>query len=145
MNNRTNRALAIILVISCFVSMFSFTAFAETTSSAYILMTGASLSAGSSSGKIKVNYSITGMGIMDTIGALTIEVYRSNGTLYKTIYGTTTNGLLKNNVGAHAGSYVVTCVPGASYYCEVTLIAAKNGGGDTRTIQTGTIVAPSSP
>lgn len=145
MNRKWSRILALILVITLVASLCAMPTYAESYSSAYILMTSASVSPGSSAGKISINYSITGMGLMDTIGALYIEVYRSSGSLFCTIYGSTTNGLLINNACVHAGSYVVTCVPGASYYCEVTLIAAKNGGGDTRTLQTGTIVAPSSP
>lgn len=145
MNRKWTRILALILVITLVASLCAMPTYAETYSSAYILMTSASLSAGSSAGKISINYSITGMGIMDTIGALYIEVYRSSGSLFCTIIGNTTNGLLVNNTFVHAGSYVVTCVPGVSYYCKVTLIAAKDGGGDTRTLRTSTIVAPSSP
>lgn len=145
MNRKFSRILALILIITLVISLCAMPAYAESYSSKYILMTSASVSPGSSSGKIIVNYSITGMGMMDTIGAFSIKVYRSTGSLFCSIYGSTTNGLLINNDCVHAGSYVVTCVPGASYYCEVTLIAAKSGGGDTRTIQTGTIVAPSSP
>jgi len=145
MTKRIFRLISLILIFTIFLSSFSFTAFAETTSSAYILMTGASVTPGSSTGKISVNYTITGMGMMDTIGVLWIDVFNSSGTLYTTIYGYTTNGLIKNNAFVHAGSYEVSCVAGNSYYCEVTLIASKNGGGDTRTLQTQTIVAPSSP
>ena len=145
MTKKANRITSIVLVLALIFSLFSITSYAEVNSSAYIYKTSASVLPGSSSGKIIVNYSITGMGMMDTIGAFSIKVYRSTGSLYCSIYGSTTNGLLINNACVHAGSYMVTCVPGASYYCEVTLIAAKSGGGDTRTIQTGTIVAPSSP
>ena len=145
MKRRIIRFLAIILVFSLCFGSFSTVASAETTSSAYILMTGASITPGSSAGKISVNYTITGMGMMDTIGVLCIEVYRVNGMLFSTIYGSTSNGLLVNSSHVHAGSYEVSCIPGHSFYCEVTLIAAKNGGGDTRTLKTKTIIAPTSP
>ncbi len=145
MNKPIIKTIAIILVIAISFSLFSLTAVAGTLSSAYIFMTSANVTQGSSAGKISANYSITGMGRMDTIGALSIEVYNSNGTIYTTIYGTTSNGLLKTNTFVAMGSYEISCVAGNTYYCEVTLIAAKNGGGDTRTIQTQTIVAPTSP
>lgn len=145
MTKRMIRFLAIVLLLAFSLSTFSLTAFANISSSAYILMSGASVTQGSSAGKINVHYSITGMGIMDTIGVLWIDVYNSSGVLYTTIYGYTSNGLIKNNECVHAGTYTVNCVPGNSYYCEVTLVATKDGGGDTRTIQTQTIVAPTSP
>jgi hypothetical protein len=145
MTKKTIRMTAVLLVLALSFSVFSITTYAGINSSAYIYMTGASVTQGSSAGKINVHYSITGMGMMDIIGVLCIEVYKSNGTLYTTIYGTTSNGLLLNNDFVHGGTYTVNCVAGNSYYCEVTLIAAKNGGGDTRTIRTQTIVAPSSP
>ena len=145
MNKHITKILTLILIVAFSLNLFSFAAFAETNSSAYILMSGANITQGNSAGKINVLYNITGMGVMDTIGVLWIDVFNSNGTLYTTIYGYTSNGLIKNNTIAHAGIYTINCVAGNSYYCEVTLIAAKNGGGDTRTIQTRTIVAPSSP
>ncbi len=145
MTKKVIRLLALILVLTLSFSLFSATAYASINSSAYISMTSASATKGSSAGKINVHYSITGMGMMDTIGVLCIDVYKSNGVLYKTIYGSTSNGLLINNDFVHAGTYTVTCVSGNAYYCEVTLYAAKNGGYDTRTIQTQTVVAPTSP
>lgn len=145
MTKKAIRLVAVMLVLALSISLFSATAYASVNSSAYISMTSASATEGNSAGKINVNYSITGMGMMDTIGVLCIDVYKSNGTLYKTVFGTTSNGLLLNNDFVHAGTYTVNCVAGNTYYCEVTLIAAKNGGGDTRTIQTQTVVAPTSP
>ena len=145
MNKVVIRYIAIALVIVIFGGVLSTPVAAGTNSSAYIWLYTASLSQGSSSGKISVNYSITGMGIMDAIGVSQIDVYKANGTKYRTIYGSVANGLIKNNTSTAADSYEISCVAGSSYYCEVTLYAAKSGGYDTRTVQTGTVVAPTSP
>lgn len=145
MKKRLLRLVSIILISTFFLGAAAFPVSASINSSAYIWITSASLSQGSSAGKICVDYSITGMGRMDTIGVLMIEVYKTNGTKYKTIYGSTTNGLIEYNKTSTAGSFEISCVAGTAYYCEVTFIAAKNGGYDTMTIQTGAVVAPTSP
>ena len=139
------RLISIILISTFLFGVFAFPASAAMNSSAYIWITSASLSQGSSAGKISVNYSITGMGKMDTIGVSMIEVYKTNGTKYRTIYGSTTNGLIVHDKTSTADSFEISCIAGTAYYCEVTFFAAKNGGYDTMTIQTGTVVAPTSP
>lgn len=144
MKKHISRILSILLVSVLLIGI-AFPAEAAIQSSAYIWITSASLSQGSSAGKISVNYSITGMGRMDTIGVSMIVVYKSNGTKYRTIYGSITNGLIITNAIMAMDSYEITCVAGTSYYCEVTFIAAKDGGYDTMTIQTGTVIAPTSP
>ena len=135
------RYIAFILIIAIFCMHLSLPASAQMDSSEYIAMTYASLSQGNSSGKLVVDYSITGTSTMDTIGVSKIKVYKSNGSWYKTIYGTV-GGLLKQNRVTVTDSYTITCVSGQSYYCEVTLYAAKNGGSDSRTITTSTVTAP---
>lgn len=139
------RFVSIILISIVLFGAVAFPASAAINSSAYIWITSASLSQGSSSGKISVDYSISGMGKMDTIGVSMIEVYKTNGTKYRTIYGSTSNGLIVHDKISTTGSFEISCVAGTAYYCEVTFIAAKNGGYDTMTIQTGTVVAPTSP
>ena len=144
MKKHISRIISLLLASVLLIGI-AFPAEAAIQSSAYIWITSASLSQGSSAGKISVNYSITGMGRMDTIGVSMIVVYKSNGTKYRTIYGSTTNGLIITNAIMAMDSYEISCVAGNSYYCEVTFIAAKDGGHDTMTIQTGTVVAPTSP
>ena len=138
----TKRYIAFILIISIFCMHLSLPASAQMDSSEYIAMTYASLSQGNSSGKLIVDYSITGTSKMDTIGVSKIKVYRSNGSWYQTIYGTVGGGLLKQNKVTVTDSYTLSCVSGQSYYCEVTLYAAKGSGSDSRTITTGTVTAP---
>ena len=145
MNRRTKRALSIVFAFAITLSLLSVPVFGEINSSAYIAAFGANLSQGSSAGKLDVSYSITGKGQMDSIGVLWINVYRSSGILYTVIAGSTANGLVLNNSVTAMGTYTVNCTAGNSYYCEVTLFASKDGGGDSRTVQTTPVVAPTSP
>lgn len=145
MKTRQIREISIVLILTLLISVLVLPVTAATASSAYIWVTSATLTQGSTAGTIRVNYSITGMGRMDSIGVSKIEVYKSNGVKYRTIYGSVSNGLILNNRASATGSYDISCVAGTSYYCKVTLIAAKDGGYDTVTIQTSTVVAPTSP
>ena len=103
------RTVSFILVIAALCSCFSLPASAQMDSSEYIALTFATLSQGNSSGKLVVDYSITGTSTMDTIGVSKIKVYKSNGSWYKTIYGTV-GGLLKQNRVSVTDSYTITCV-----------------------------------
>ena len=134
--------ISVILVASIICLCFSLPASAQMNASEYIAITYAGLGQGTSSGQLRVNYSITGTKTMDTIGVSKIQVYKSNGTLYQTIYGTVGSGLLQQNVITVTDVYTISCVSGQSYYCKVTLYAAKGGGSDSRTITTGTVTAP---
>ena len=80
--------ISVILVASIICFCFSLPASAQMNASEYIAITYAGLGQGTSSGQLRVNYSITGTKTMDTIGVSKIQVYKSNGTLYQTIYGT---------------------------------------------------------
>lgn len=133
---------SVLLVVTLVFLCFSIPAFAQMDASDYIAATSASLSQGFVSGQLRVNYSITGTSTMDTIGVSKIEVYYSNGTKYKTIWGTISGGLLKQNRASVTDVYALSLTSGTSYYCKVTLYAEKNGGWDSRTITTGTVTAP---
>ena len=136
------KVTAIILAFSFFCLCFSMPALAQMDASDYITATSANLSQGYVSGQLRVNYSITGTSTMDTIGVSKIEVYYSSGTKYTTIWGTISNGLLKQNRPSVTDVYALSLTSGTSYYCKVTLYAAKDGGWDSRTITTGTVTAP---
>lgn len=139
MPKRVFRKLIICAMIICIIAT---SVYGTINSSAYIMSTSASATQGSSTGQIKVHYSITGTTTMTTLGASKIEVYKSNGTLYKTITGSFANGLLKQNGIVASGTYAISCVSGTSYYCRVTLYAGNNSGSDSRTITTVTVTAP---
>ena len=133
---------AIILVTSIIFLCISMPVLAQMEASDYIVSSSASLSQGYDSGRLRVNYSITGKSTMDTIGVSKIEVYYSSGTKYTTIWGSTSNGLLKQNRPTVTDVYTLSLSSGTSYYCKVTSYAEKNGGWDSRAITTGTVTAP---
>lgn len=137
------RAISVFLILFLICSVFSTPAFAEQTrASAYIDSTFAYLSTGASSGQIKLSYAVySAAGLADTIGISKIQVYRANGTLYKTINGSTSNGLIGTNALTHSGNYTTACSAGASYYCVVTFVVTKDGGGDTYSTTTNTATA----
>lgn len=136
------RVLRKFIIFAMIVCVISTCVYGSINSSAYIMSTSASVTQGSSTGQIKVHYSITGTSTMATLGASKIEVYKSNGTLYKTITGSFANGLLKQNGLVASGTYAVSCVSGSTYYCKVTLYAGNSSGSDSRIIITGTVTAP---
>ena len=136
------KTMAIILATSFICLCFSMPALAQMDASDYIAATSAELNQGNVSGQLRVSYSITATSSMDTIGVSRIEVYYSNGTKYTTIWGTISSGLLKQNRPTASDTYALSLTSGTSYYCKVTLYAAKDGGWDSRTITTGTVTAP---
>lgn len=137
------KSLSIILIVVLLFSVLASSASAQTEASYYFNTYSATLRQGSSSGKINLSYSVVSCaGTMNSIGVSKIQVYKSNGTLYKTIYGSTSNGLLTSSSLAAAGTYSISCVSGTSYYCLVTVYASNSSGSDSRTIQTGTVTCP---
>lgn len=137
------RVISVLLVLFLLFSLLPISSLAaQTRASDYIFSTSASLSTGASPGQIKLSYSVcSAVGIADSIGISKIEVYRSNGTLYKTIYGSISNGLMGTNAASKSGNYTTACSAGSSYYCVVTFTVSKGGGGDTYTTTTNTATA----
>ena len=100
-----------------------------TSYSAYVYVT--------TSGQIQVWYDVTGTGVMDEIGVLSIELYEStdgtNWTWLKTFLHDTTSGMLfydddyiSSHVSRSGGS------TSKQYKAYVCVWAGKNGSGDTR-------------
>ena len=137
------KSILIILIVVLLLSLLSGSVSAQTRSSYYFNSYSASLRQGSTSGIISLNYNVISCaGIMNSIGVSKIQVYKSTGSLYKTIYGSTSNGLLKSSAVSTAGTYSISCVSGTSYYCIVTVYASNSSGSDSRTVQTNTITCP---
>lgn len=134
--------IAIVLSTSLIISSTP-VAEAAVTESDYISSYSVIIDAGDGNGEIDVSYSITSVaGVMAQVGVIKIVVYRQNGFTYKTIYGTTSNGLMATNTNGHAGTHTIQCVPGYSYYCKVTFYVGDGSNGDFRTVTTRTISAP---
>lgn len=145
MKKHTYRLIAVCLVFILTLGIFPISISASTQASDYISWYSVGLSQGSSNGQLTLSYNIVGTGTMDTIGVSKIVVYKADGTKYRTIYGTVANGLLEQNTFSALGVYHFTVATGYSYYCVVTFYSSKNGGYDTRTVTTRTVVAPIIP
>lgn len=134
------RIVSIILIIVILAAMLSLGVSAR--ASYYFSSYSATLRQGVT-GKINLNYAVVSCaGTMNTIGVSKIWVYKSDGTLYKTINGNTANGLLKSNAVAASGTYPISCVSGTTYYCVVKFYASNSSGSDSRLVQTGSVTCP---
>lgn len=87
-------------------------------------------------GKIQAWFTVTGIGYLDTIGALTIQIYQStdnvNWTWYKSFAHENNPQMLSYNDNYHSGYVECQGVPGRYYKAYVCIWGGKNGDGDTR-------------
>lgn len=97
------------------------------------------LFAGSGKGEVIVSYDVRASRWGDSIGVECIQFYTEDGDLVDTVYGTTSNGLVRTNYGIHDGDFDYTLPSGEYYYAEVTVFAEYNGVYDSRTVTTNTV------
>lgn len=87
-------------------------------------------------GKIQVWFSVTGTDDMDTLGALTIQIYESTNNSTWTWKKSFSNGNYPSMVGYddyyHSGHVDYQGVAGRYYRAYVCIWAGKDGDGDTR-------------
>jgi len=139
------RFVSFVLALTLLLSLCVVTAsaaeivpFASSTISNYT----ASASAGSEAGEIDIGYDISATDTADTLGISKIVIYKSNGTRAATIYGSTTNGLLKSNVEKHKSIYTYSGTSGTYYYAVITFTSTIGSESDQRTFTTKTVKAP---
>lgn len=134
------RIISLLLGITIFISALAVPAYAvESRTSDYISNYTVSLSQGSNSGEIKLTYSVTSAVANPVrVGVWKIVVHTASGSIYKTIYGTTANGLLHSSVKTASGTYTIACEPNTSYYCVVTVYATDANGSDSIAVTTNT-------
>ena len=117
--------------------------FAQARASEYIAFSTAIASPGDERGEVNIEFSVRTEKVLSKIGALKIEIYRSNGSYVTTIWGSTSIGLLSPKSGCiYAATYPYKGTPGVSYYAVVTLCAGTATDYDTREITTSTVRAP---
>ena len=94
-------------------------------------------------GVLEIVITVTAAGYMTSVGATSVKIYEENGTLVKSVTGTSSNGLLHLHTAAgYAGSYIFDeVVSGESYYAEVTVYAGNSTGSDSRTVTTKVVEA----
>ena len=145
----TKRVLSILLVCAMLFTTLPMTSHAvlpehdEIDASNYLSGYGATLYSEGATGELKLWYEVYAKATMSSVGVSKIVVKKSNGTIVRTIWGSTTNGLLAANYWFHNGTYTISgLTSGTSYYCVVTVIAGNSSGADTRTVTTTAVTCP---
>ena len=143
MSKRYIHATALILVLMTVFSIPAAAAAAsvpspaQPQSDAYISSYYAAISS-QSKGTVTVDFATTGTGLMDTVGATSIVVYKWNSTTpVGYLYSSSTTSMLAHNHVSHSGSYTFAVTPGEEYYAYVYCYATKDGGSSTRAYRTG--------
>lgn len=132
------RFIALLLVFSLMVPVYANAAVAETVqprASAYLDNYGAYVYL-PGNGDVQVYFNVTGTGIMDELGALSIKIYEStDGTSWtwkETFKHDLTPGMLSYNDNVHASHVTYDGVVGRYYKAYVCIWGGKDGQGDTR-------------
>lgn len=111
-------------------------------SSDYFRSYDGSISTGSSSGELSLQFSASARSSMKSLGISSIAVYTSGGSRVKTISGSTSSGLLAASTSFHSGTYTITnLTPGQEYYLSLTFVAKDSYGGDSKPFTTNTATA----
>lgn len=97
------------------------------------------LFSGSEKGEIIVSFDVSASRWADSIGVELIRFYTEDGELVDTVYGSTSNGLIRNDYGIHGGDFDYTLPSRESYYAEVVVFAEYKGVYDSRTRTTNTV------
>lgn len=139
MYKKSLRVISMILVLSALFVISAAAAYIPPDSpdaSAYISSYSVSIINGGS-GKLKVDFDITGTGTMTQIGASCIKIYKSNGTHVATIWHTDSgrSGMMGSNTFYHSDVESYTVTPG-SYYVKITFYAKNSSGSDAITART---------
>lgn len=132
------RFIALLLIFSLTVPVYANAAVVETVqprASAYLDNYGAYVYL-PGNGEVQVYFNVTGTGIMDELGALSIKIYEStdgvNWYWKDTFMHDLTPGMLSYNDNVHAGHVTYNGVAGRYYKAYVCIWGGKDGQGDTR-------------
>ncbi len=140
MKKKPCQIIALILVITAMLSISSFAVYNPPDSpdaSAYISSYSVSIINGGA-GKLKVDFFVTGTGVMQKIGASSITIYKCNGTYVGTIWYTDSGrgGMMGYSDYYHSDLETYNVTPG-SYYVVVTVYAKNSSGFDAINVTTG--------
>lgn len=130
----TTLLLALCLLFSC----WGMEADAATYSSNYFSSYGGFIR-NAGGGKIIFSATITAVHTMDRLGITRILIYKGDGTYVKTVYGSTSNGLLVDNDFSFAGQYTYQGDPNTSYYGVIYFTCRDSTGSDSRHVTTDTV------
>lgn len=140
MCHKIRQIIALVLVFAALLSIGALAAYNPPDSpdaSAYISSYSVRILNGGS-GKLKVDFDVTGTGTMTKIGATCIKIYTCSGSHIATIWSTDSGrgGMLGSNTSYHSDVESYTVTPG-SYYVKVSIYAKNSSGSDAITVTTG--------
>lgn len=140
----SKRLLSLLLILSILISSVLVSSVsAESRASDYFIRYSATLYAGSSPGKLDLDFHVSTAAVGITrLGIIALFVYRTDGSIAKLVTGNTSNGLLETSGTIAVGTYSFTMEPGVAYYCAVRFIAENASGNDIRYYTTNTVIAP---
>jgi hypothetical protein len=133
------KTVSLILILSIILSVSSLATIVPC-SSDYIYSGHASITKGTG-GSITIMFDVIGYGTMTKLGALSIKLYTSSGSLVKTFSASNSSNLMGSNVASYSGSVSYAGTSGTSYYAVVTFYASNNSGTGTSTFTTPTVTA----
>ncbi|MDR1159153.1 MAG: hypothetical protein LBK69_00790 [Syntrophomonadaceae bacterium] len=140
MKKRFMRMVVLVLILS--MAILPATMAAEARASYYIDNCNARIAA-TGNGNLRINFNITGTGLMTNIGATRIDVKNSNGLTVKTFFSA--NSLYSNMMGSnayyHLSSVTYAGTSGSYYYAVVTFYAGNSTGSDTDVYMTASVMA----
>lgn len=90
-------------------------------------------------GKIVFSGTITAVHTMERLGITRILIYKGDGTYVKTVYGSTSNGLLWDNRATFGADYTYYGDPNSSYYGVIYFTCRDTNGSDSRHVTTDTV------
>lgn len=134
--------LALLMVISCCLTMASAADNALPRASLTLSGYAATMKAGSTSGELRISYDVAATMLANEVGVSEIKIYKANGAYVTSITGSTSNGLIRTSYNAHKGTYSYYGTPGTYYYAVVTVFAETATAYDSRTITTVAVKAP---
>ena len=97
------------------------------------------LFSGDGKGEVIVSYDVAASIWADSIGVERIRFYTGDGDLVDTVYGSTSNGLVRTNGSIHIDDFDYNLPSGEYYYAEVVVFAEYKGVYDSRTRTTNTV------
>lgn len=143
MKRLVSATLAILFALSCCFGAVSAEGGIMPLASPTIMGQGANMRPGKVSGELRISYNINATSAADEVGVSMIELYKSDGSYVDTIYGTTSNGLVRTSAWKNMGTYSYTnAESGEFYFAIVTLYATIGSLSDSETVTTATVKAP---
>lgn len=125
-----------------FALLISVVAFAAVQESSYLNAYYADVTR-QGGGVVSVDFGVLATHTMSKLGIYKIAVYRSSGSLVKSIYSTTAgySDLLTQNTSNYFHSVNVSLTSGVTYYMVITFYAKDSNGSGSANYTTGTFTA----